>query len=95
MFCPKCKTEYREGFSKCADCDIDLVEKLPEQTYIDFVSVYKMDNPAILALAKSILQSAGIEYVVKGEGVHAIFGIGSRTGTGFNSPFGHVEIQVV
>lgn len=25
MICPKCKVEYREGFSKCNDCDVDLV----------------------------------------------------------------------
>lgn len=26
MICPKCNEEYREGFTKCADCDVDLVE---------------------------------------------------------------------
>ncbi len=29
MFCPKCKAEYRQGFTRCADCDVDLVEVLP------------------------------------------------------------------
>ena len=29
MFCPICKTEYRPGFSECADCHVALVEKLP------------------------------------------------------------------
>ncbi len=29
MFCPSCKTEYRPGFTKCADCDIALVDHLP------------------------------------------------------------------
>jgi hypothetical protein len=29
MFCPVCKAEYREGFSRCADCDVDLVWELP------------------------------------------------------------------
>ncbi|HEV3253215.1 MAG TPA: hypothetical protein VG033_02335 [Candidatus Acidoferrales bacterium] len=28
MFCPTCKAEYREGFTHCADCDVDLVESL-------------------------------------------------------------------
>jgi hypothetical protein len=28
MFCPNCKTEYRPGFTKCADCGVDLVEHL-------------------------------------------------------------------
>jgi hypothetical protein len=28
MFCPLCKVEYRFGFSRCADCDAELVEEL-------------------------------------------------------------------
>lgn len=30
MFCPECKAEYRPGFTRCADCDMDLVANLPE-----------------------------------------------------------------
>lgn len=30
MFCPLCKAEYRPGFTHCNDCDVDLVEALPE-----------------------------------------------------------------
>ena len=26
MYCPKCKTEYREGFTTCADCGSKLIE---------------------------------------------------------------------
>ena len=29
MFCPLCKAEYRPGYRRCADCDIDLVDELP------------------------------------------------------------------
>ena len=29
MFCPQCKAEYRPGFARCADCDVDLVNELP------------------------------------------------------------------
>ena len=29
MFCPKCHGEYREGFTRCASCDVDLVTELP------------------------------------------------------------------
>jgi hypothetical protein len=28
MFCPECKAEYRPGFTRCSDCDVDLVEAL-------------------------------------------------------------------
>ena len=29
-FCPKCKCEYREGFSECADCEEILMDSLPK-----------------------------------------------------------------
>lgn len=30
MFCPECAAEYRPGFTRCLDCDVDLVSELPE-----------------------------------------------------------------
>jgi hypothetical protein len=30
MFCPECQAEYRRGFTRCADCDVDLVGTLEE-----------------------------------------------------------------
>ena len=29
MWCPSCRTEYREGISRCADCRTELVGALP------------------------------------------------------------------
>jgi hypothetical protein len=29
MFCPVCKAEYRAGFYRCSDCEVDLVADLP------------------------------------------------------------------
>lgn len=29
MYCPICKSEYREGFKNCSDCHVDLVYELP------------------------------------------------------------------
>jgi hypothetical protein len=28
MFCPKCHAEYRQGFTRCADCNVELVQNL-------------------------------------------------------------------
>jgi hypothetical protein len=30
MYCPPCKAEYRQGFTRCADCDVGLVENYAE-----------------------------------------------------------------
>ena len=29
MFCPQCNAEYRSGFTRCSDCDVDLVQDPP------------------------------------------------------------------
>ena len=29
MFCPKCRGEFREGYTHCRKCDADLVDVLP------------------------------------------------------------------
>jgi hypothetical protein len=31
MLCPNCKAEYRFGFTRCSDCDVDLVHELSQQ----------------------------------------------------------------
>ena len=30
-WCPKCRNEYREGFTVCADCGVELVDVLGEE----------------------------------------------------------------
>ena len=34
-WCPKCKTEYREGFTVCADCGSELVDEEPEDFSVE------------------------------------------------------------
>lgn len=31
MFCPRCKDEFRAGFTRCGRCNVDLVEELPRE----------------------------------------------------------------
>jgi len=42
MFCPVCKYEYRRGFTHCNDCDVDLVDALPQEGDVD----HKLRTPA-------------------------------------------------
>jgi len=96
MFCPKCRSEYRDGFTVCADCNTDLVKDLPpepEVEYTDLVTVLQPTDEAAVALAQSILNGAGIHYIAKGEGIQDLFAWG-RVGAGFNPMLGPVEIQV-
>jgi len=93
MFCPKCRLEYEPGVARCPDCHVHLVKTLPDAPdFIEFVTVLTTGNPAILAVAKSILDNAGIEYFAKGETVQNI--VGGAFGVGFNVATGPVELQV-
>jgi len=31
MYCPVCKDEFRSGFTRCAGCDVDLVDGAPRE----------------------------------------------------------------
>jgi len=72
MFCPKCKSEYREGFYKCADCGSDLVaeqspEIIEEVSYVDLVEVYSTYQQSDIAFIKSVFDGEGITYFFEGE----------------------------
>lgn len=58
------------------------------------VSVLKSGHQGVIAVAKSILDEAEIKYLVKGEGLQNLFGVGVM-GTGFNLITGPIEIQVL
>ena len=69
MFCPNCRTEYRAGITKCADCGTELVAELPPEPPDTSgpVTVLETGSLAVLELAKSMLDEAGIRYIAKGE----------------------------
>lgn len=70
MFCPECGAEYREGFTECADCLVKLVAELPpERTHETkgFEQVLSTFNVGDIALIKSLLDDARIEYFIRGE----------------------------
>jgi hypothetical protein len=72
MFCPRCKAEYVPGFTRCADCDVELVESLPvaqsprRHPAGDPVTVFSSRDPGLVAIAQSLLQSADIRFSVRG-----------------------------
>jgi hypothetical protein len=61
---------------------------------LDLVTVYESGNPALIAVAKSILDSAKIEYCVKGEYLQNLSGLGTIF-SGYNIVYGPIQIQVI
>ena len=80
MFCPECKMEYNEGVFLCPDCRVPLVTEMPPAPtteYVEHVTVFTTGNSVILAMAKSVLEGAGIRCFVKGEVLQDLFRIGT------------------
>lgn len=89
MICPKCGSEYRPGFFQCADCGIALVSSVndslspmnfvpsspeAENEDLDLVTVFKSGDPLLVAMARSLLESAGIPFAASGESMQDLFG---------------------
>jgi hypothetical protein len=91
--------EYRPGFTQCSDCSVALVDKSkaaklhPSSRPADLVTVFKGGDPGRIALAKSLLESAGIRFIVLNEAMQDLVGLG-RMPFGQNLIIGPVEIQV-
>ena len=48
MFCPECRAEYRPGFTRCADCDLDLVQELP----VESSGIEKTERPTLDSIGR-------------------------------------------
>jgi hypothetical protein len=96
VICPNCGTEYREGFTHCTDCDVDLIEPPPPPEpppQIDLVQVFESGNPALIPVIESLFEDAGIEYMTKSEPIQHLFGWGTF-GSNLNYVIGPVQFLV-
>ena len=76
MFCPQCNAEYRPGFSRCSDCDVDLVQAPPhfalagapppaepgDPNEDPFCSFWKGQDARVHAELREVLDEAGIPH---------------------------------
>lgn len=72
---------------------VEEMDPEPEVEPLSLVTVFATGNPVTVVIAKSLLEEAGIRYLVKGEGLQDLFALG-RVGFGFNPLVGPIEIQV-
>jgi hypothetical protein len=68
MFCPLCKSEYRDGFTRCSDCDADLVSNLQsssdESSELFAKLVWSGADHFKFAGVKAVLEEAKIPFTV-------------------------------
>ena len=74
MYCPQCRVEFRDGFTECSDCHVPLLAgTLPPEPDDPFdpamglVVVLETNDGIQLALAKGLLEEAGIPFFVLGQ----------------------------
>jgi len=62
MICPECETEYRDGFTQCADCGVALVETLASPN----VAPLLLETSAtVVEIIVSELEAAEIPYAIE------------------------------
>ncbi len=93
--CPECNVEYIDTAIRCSDCDVELTlgpaiqEEHPDPK---IETVYATGDPALVALVKSLLEDAEIEYFTKGYEIQDLIGFGGLGG--LNYAIGPVEFIV-
>ena len=94
--------EYRDGIAECPSCNSALVASPPDWTIVgdsttadsaDLVTCVTVGNASLLPYIKSILDGAGVPYLVKNEGVQHWIGWGTAV-LGFNPITGPPVVMV-
>ena len=71
-FCPNCEAEYREGFTVCPDCNVELVAELTEENKThdtsegEPVPLQSFKTGAEAEMVRELLEQNGIRSFVEG-----------------------------
>jgi len=71
-FCPNCEAEYREGFTVCPDCNVELVAELTEENKThdtsegEPVPLQSFKTGAEAEMVRELLEQDGIRSFVEG-----------------------------
>jgi hypothetical protein len=72
-YCPKCHSEFREGFTVCSDCGVSLVASLSEELLAtppagdpaeEWVPLARLTSPQYAEMVQEALEAKGIPAVV-------------------------------
>ena len=103
MICPQCHAEYRPGFTRCADCDINLVYQPPmsasgsgeagaraENSEDPFCSFWRGDDPRIHAELCELLNEEAIPHKTIRREDH-LFNLNTKSAFEIGIPFSQFE----
>jgi hypothetical protein len=90
LFCRSCRQTYSEG-TNCPRCDAELVPADPaDRTDEDaeMVAVLRTSDSNLMPVVKSVLDAAGIPYVVQGDEAMGLLPLGPFGGGVFSRVLG-------
>jgi len=64
MICPSCGSEYREGFTRCAECDVDLAETIVAERENLLPLTFESSGELVAELVDR-LEKAGVPYAIE------------------------------
>jgi hypothetical protein len=74
VYCPRCRVEYRDDFTECSDCHVPLLTGTPPpeafgefDPSLELVVVLDTNDRIQLALARGLLEDAGIPFFFLGQ----------------------------
>ena len=92
--CRHCGEPIHESAGVCPHCSAEQPEAPgpPPEPNLELVPVFRTVDAGLVALARSLLEGEGIEYMARGDGLQDLFGWGRIAG--FNPVVGPVEFVV-
>lgn len=81
-YCPICKAEYRDGFTKCIDCGTDLIDELPEHDNLASKELFGhpeytvFENEVVLETFVDSVQFMYVASALDEMGIHYLVRIG-------------------
>ncbi len=99
MFCPVCNTEYRKDYTRCAECDVELVATPPEPSGDEegdgpLVRLWRGADPVLYSALTAALNSAGIPFFDNPPRDHENW-LSAREHTGFGVGVPNLDIHVL